>query len=90
MGERHEMAGLLKLETSFSTTRLHLGYRRLRAADGPFSGRWAGHEFHYASTLSARGEALFAAEDAAGKKLSPMGLRQGGVCGSFAHIIAPL
>lgn len=93
-GTRHEMAGLLALETSFSTRKLHLGYRRLRVLEGPFagawSGAWAGHEFHYASTLSAKGPPLFNAQDATGKSLAPMGLRKGDVSGSFAHLIAPL
>jgi cobyrinic acid a,c-diamide synthase len=89
-GTRHQMAGLLALETSFSTRKLHLGYRRLRAQHGTFPGTWAGHEFHYATTLKATGEPLFAAQDAEGTKLTPMGLRDGPVSGSFAHLIAPL
>lgn len=89
-GERHAMAGLLDLETSFSTRKLHLGYRRLRCTTGAFPGAWAGHEFHYASTIKAKGEPLFQAQDATGVKLSPMGLRDGAVSGSFAHLIARL
>ena len=50
-GTRHRMAGLLGLETSFQTRRMHLGYRRLRAGQGPMQGDWAGHEFHYATCL---------------------------------------
>lgn len=88
-GTRHRMAGLLSLETSFSTRRLHLGYRSLRADEGPFAGKWAGHEFHYATTVKAEGEPLFEARDAEGNRLAPMGLRKGAVSGSFAHIIAP-
>jgi cobyrinic acid a,c-diamide synthase len=53
------------------------------------AGLWAGHEFHYATTLRADGPALFAATDAEGGRLPPMGLRQGAACGSFAHVIAP-
>ncbi|QPM89898.1 cobyrinate a,c-diamide synthase [Pseudooceanicola algae] len=89
-GTRHAMAGLLRLETSFASRRLHLGYRSLDAAKGPFAGRWRGHEFHYATTLSAKGEPLFAARDSEGGALSAMGLRAGRVCGSFAHLIAPI
>jgi len=89
-GTPHKMAGLLDLETSFSTRKLHLGYRRLRAEHGAFPGAWAGHEFHYATTVKAKGEPLFAAQDAEGTKLPPMGLRDGPVSGSFAHLIAPL
>ncbi|WP_138468711.1 cobyrinate a,c-diamide synthase [Poseidonocella sp. HB161398] len=89
-GTRHAMAGLLRLETSFAARRLHLGYRSLAAAEGPFAGHWAGHEFHYATTLRAEGRPLFAAADAEGAALPPMGLCEGAVTGSFAHVIAPL
>ncbi|MDX8348781.1 cobyrinate a,c-diamide synthase [Cognatiyoonia sp. IB215446] len=86
-GTAHQMAGLLPLETSFATRKLHLGYRTLRATEGPFAGAWKGHEFHYATTLRAEGAPLFKAEDAEGTQLPPMGLIKGNVCGSFAHII---
>ncbi|MCG6902200.1 MAG: cobyrinate a,c-diamide synthase [Rhodobacter sp.] len=86
-GVTHEMAGLLPLHTSFETPRLHLGYRNLMPFGGPFSGPQKGHEFHYASTLKAEGAPLFAATDAGGAQLAPMGLRAGRVSGSFAHII---
>lgn len=89
-GTPHRMAGLLPLETSFAHRRLHLGYRTLVAEHGPFAGTWAGHEFHYASTIRAEGAPLFEASDAEGTALPPMGLRQGRVSGSFAHLIAPL
>jgi cobyrinic acid a,c-diamide synthase len=47
-----------------------------------------GHEFHY-STVSAGGEGqpLFAARDAAGADLPPMGLCRGRAMGSYAHVI---
>ncbi|MBE0414580.1 cobyrinate a,c-diamide synthase [Yoonia sp.] len=86
-GITHKMAGLLPLETSFATRRLHLGYRCLQATTGPFQGTWRGHEFHYATTLRATGTPLFAAKDATGATLPSMGLVQGHVCGSFAHLI---
>ncbi|MBC7181535.1 MAG: cobyrinic acid a,c-diamide synthase, partial [Roseovarius sp.] len=86
-GTQHAMAGLLPLETSFATRRLHLGYRTLTATQGPFPGTWAAHEFHYATTLRADGPALFAAQDAEGTALPPMGLHLGRVSGSFAHLI---
>ncbi len=87
-GTRHAMAGLLRLETSYAARRLHLGYRDLQTARGPFAGAWAGHEFHYASTLRANGTPLFTATDAEGTALPPMGLTEGRVHGSFAHLIA--
>ncbi len=86
-GTVHEMAGLLPLQTSFAKRKLHLGYRHLAAPKGPFQGQYKGHEFHYATTLKADGPPLFEAQDAEGTNLPPMGLVQGRVSGSFAHII---
>ena len=86
-GHAHQMAGLLALETSFAQRKLHLGYRDLEAAAGPFAGPWKGHEFHYATTLRADGDPLFEARDAEGNQLPHMGLVNGRVSGSFAHII---
>lgn len=84
---RVPMAGLLDLETSFEAPRLHLGYRHLHTAHGRLAGDWTGHEFHYATTLSARGTPLFEAKDAEGTALGPVGLVNGRVSGSFAHLI---
>ncbi|GGO50705.1 cobyrinic acid a,c-diamide synthase [Roseovarius pacificus] len=86
-GIRHQMAGLLRLETSFATRRLHLGYRHLTPLSGPFDTCFMAHEFHYATTLSACGETLFKATDAEGAPLPDIGLSNGAVCGSFAHVI---
>jgi len=86
-GTVHPMAGLLDLATSFADRRLHLGYRTVTAQGGPFPGTWAAHEFHYATTVHARGTALFDALDAEGAALPAMGLRAGRVAGSFAHLI---
>ena len=86
-GTAHEMLGLLELETSFASRRLHLGYRLTSATEGPFPGRWAAHEFHYATTLRAEGRPLFAATDAEGTALPPAGLIAGRVSGSFLHLI---
>ncbi|MGR3323343.1 MAG: cobyrinate a,c-diamide synthase [Pseudooceanicola sp.] len=86
-GTRHAMAGLLRLETSYQARRLHLGYRHLTDLGGPFGGTLTGHEFHYASTLKSEGAPLYAARDPTGAELPPMGLREGQVSGSFAHVI---
>lgn len=86
-GRSHRMAGLLALQTSFATRKLHLGYRRLKGGSGMFSGQFNGHEFHYATTINADGTPLFDATDAEGTQLPPMGLIEGNVSGSFAHII---
>jgi cobyrinic acid a,c-diamide synthase len=90
-GNTHRMAGLLPLATSFAERRLHLGYRSLTLLqDGPLGrsgARFRGHEFHYATTLSAGGDPLFAATDPCGAGLGPTGLRRGSVAGSFVHLI---
>ena len=86
-GVTHQMAGLLALETSFAQRKLHLGYRHLQADYGPMTGRWMGHEFHYATTVKATGTPLFATHDAEGTTLDPMGLIHDNVSGSFGHII---
>ncbi|MBV8493795.1 MAG: cobyrinic acid a,c-diamide synthase, partial [Alphaproteobacteria bacterium] len=87
----HRMAGLLPLETSFAERRLHLGYRTITLLHGgPLGragGRFRGHEFHYATTLSARGDALFAMGASCGVDLGHAGLRHGPVAGSFLHVI---
>lgn len=86
-GNRHQMAGLLGLETSFADRKLHLGYRALQPMSGPWKTNLTAHEFHYASTIKALGDPLFNATDAEGNKLPPMGLVEGQNMGSFAHII---
>ena len=49
-GTRHEMLGLLPLETSFASRRLHLGYREAQLGIptpfGPAGMKLRGHEFH--------------------------------------------
>ncbi len=96
-GTSHKMAGLLGLTTSFQTRKLHLGYRNLhRKTAHPLNcidtqaSTFAAHEFHYATTLDAQGTPLFDAKDAEGTRLAEMGLAEGRVAGSFAHIIDAL
>jgi cobyrinic acid a,c-diamide synthase len=91
-GVRHEMAGLLPLESSFAAPRLHLGYRRLKLAQDCALGRrgatFRGHEFHYAAGAPETFDSpLFEAEDASGRALPPMGCQVGTVTGSFAHLL---
>lgn len=91
-GERHAMAGLLPVETSFSDPRITIGYREvLVTADGPLGPRgtvFRGHEFHFARVLSEGGEAdLFRCSDASGRALGTSGCRFGSVMGSFIHLI---
>ncbi len=95
-GNRHAMAGLLGVETSFAEAKLHLGYRRLKTvSEGPLGAKgtvFRGHEFHYAQVIGEDGEtALFEAEDAEGNGLGAVGLADaeagGRVAGSFIHLI---
>jgi cobyrinic acid a,c-diamide synthase len=93
-GIAHKMAGLLGLTTSFKDRKLHLGYRNLeqRAPHPLFAftsetNNHHAHEFHYATTLDAQGSTLFDATDAQGTPLGQIGIIDGRVAGSFAHII---
>ena len=91
-GRTHRMAELLPLTTSFAERRLHLGYRRLTLLQdgplGPAGAPFRGHEFHYATTISASGDrALFDVTDTWGTNLGTAGLRRGSVSGSFLHLI---
>ncbi len=91
-GNRHAMAGLLPLETSFAERRLHLGYRRAEltsdSALGAAGSAYRGHEFHYASIVAEAAESpLFRIADAEARDLGAAGLRRGAVMGSFVHLI---
>jgi len=86
-GNRHQMLGLLALETSFAKRKLYLGYRTLNPQGGLWDMPLKGHEFHYATTLKANGKPLFHATDAENTDLPHMGQISGSHSGSFAHII---
>jgi cobyrinic acid a,c-diamide synthase len=90
-GNRHEMTGLLGLETSFVNRRLYLGYRRARLRTacslGAEGTEVLGHEFHYARTVSASGDPLVDCKDAVGAEVAEQGVRQGSVTGTFFHVI---
>src|SRR6201994_560936 len=91
-GDRHEMVGLLGLETSFAKRRMHLGYRRAElAADMPGHApgtQLRGHEFHYASIVAQPDAPLAAVRDANGAEVAETGSRRGKVTGTFFHLIA--
>jgi cobyrinic acid a,c-diamide synthase len=91
-GTRHEMTGLLGLETSFAKRRMHLGYRLAElAADIPGFGegrRLRGHEFHYATILAQPDPGLASVHDANGTAVAETGSRRGRVTGTFFHLIA--
>jgi len=97
-GRRHAMAGLLAVETSFATRRLHLGYRQVELAGetplGPAGAGFRGHEFHFATVPDGSRTGappaprpLFHCRDAEGMACPPAGERSGPVCGSFVHLI---
>jgi cobyrinic acid a,c-diamide synthase len=91
-GQRHAMARLLQLETSFAKRRLHIGYRRARLrVDCPLGragNEITGHEFHYARTLSIGDERLVDCRDVSGSVVEEAGARRGSVSGTFFHAIS--
>ena len=91
-GQRHQMAGLLGLVTSFEKRRMHLGYRLAHLA-APMPGfgagaRLRGHEFHYSTILSQPDMALADVVDATGDAVAETGSRRGLATGTFFHLIA--
>ena len=90
-GQRHAMTGLLTLETTFAERRLHLGYRRARlvaaSALGQAGAIVLGHEFHYATIVSATEAPLVALTDANAVALTERGSRRDSVSGTFFHAI---
>lgn len=91
-GIRHEMAGLLGLETSFAKRRMHLGYRLAELA-APMPGhrpgaRLRGHEFHYSTILAQPDTPLAVVHDATGAVIAETGSRRGLATGTFFHLIA--
>lgn len=90
-GQRHQMAGLLGLETSYAKRWMHLGYRRaqpLVPLAGAYAGALTGHEFHYATILSQPDAALARVTDAGGAAVTETGSHRGHASGSFFHLIA--
>jgi cobyrinic acid a,c-diamide synthase len=90
-GERHDMIGLLGLETSFAARKLNLGYRKARLIEPCVLGNpgdsLTGHEFHYAKILSSPDAALFHLQDSDGNALAQQGSRRGLTTGSFLHVV---
>ncbi len=91
-GTRHQMAGLLGLETSFAKRKMHLGYR-LATITTPAAGfapgtRLRGHEFHYATITGQPDAPLAEVTDATGAPVPETGSRRGLATGTFFHLIA--
>lgn len=91
-GQRHAMAGLLGLVTSYEKRKFHLGYRRA-VLQAPLPGHAAGaalrgHEFHYSTILHEPDTALAHVTDADGNPVPETGSVRGRVTGTFFHLIA--
>lgn len=96
-GVRHQMAGLLGLETSYAKRRMNLGYR-LATTLAPLPGiatgaRLRGHEFHYSTILAQPDAPLAQVADANGDTVAQSGSTRataggGRVTGTFFHLIA--
>ena len=91
-GNRHQMAGLLGLATSFEKRKFHLGYRRI-VLEAPMPGYGVGtalrgHEFHYTTILEEPDAPLARVTDADGNPVPETGSRRGNVTGTFFHMIA--
>lgn len=90
-GNRHQMAGLLGLVTSYEKRKFHLGYRRaVLGADMPgFNAGCAlrGHEFHYSTILDEPDAPLADVFDADGNPVPETGSIKGHVTGTFFHLI---
>lgn len=86
-GTRHEMAGLLGLETSYEKRRMHLGYRRAQPLAGLYRQPLTGHEFHYATILSQPDAPLARVTDANGAAVAETGSHRGHATGTFFHLI---
>lgn len=87
-GQGHAMTGLLPVTTRIDRPKRILGYRRLTQSGAlPWPGQLNGHEFHYSSAKQSRLPPLFAATDATGAPLPPMGAAINRVMGSYAHVV---
>ncbi|MET1755837.1 cobyrinate a,c-diamide synthase [Novosphingobium sp. RD2P27] len=93
-GERHAMAGLLGLVTSYAARKMHLGYRHaelLTPVAGLAAGtKLRGHEFHYSTIVEQRDAPLARVTDADGAAVIEAGSHRGRVTGSYFHMIAPV
>lgn len=91
-GIEYPMAGILGLQTSFESRKLHLGYRAatLHAAipGYPSGSKIRGHEFHYASTTFQPDPPLASVVNAYGDKVAESGSHRALATGTFCHLIA--
>lgn len=100
-GTRHELTGLLPLESRFQQAR-NLGYRRIRLSAKGFLGEredeFRGHEFHFVEEMLRDCQSstdlvppLFSilppCQDGEEEPQRPAGMRVGNIMGSFLHLI---
>ena len=92
-GNRHEMVGLLPVESSMEKSRLTLGYREVKAlADGPLLSEGQtvrGHEFHYSNVphiADGEGHDTSAAYEVVSQDGRLEGIRRGSVWASYIHL----
>ncbi len=92
-GQRHAMAGLLGLVTSYADRKLHLGYRHARllapAAGFAAGAGLRGHEFHYSTIVDQPDAPLAQVTDPDGAAVAQSGSFRGMVTGSYFHLVAP-
>ena len=90
-GERHEMTGLLGLETSFAKRKLHLGYRRARLQRDCSLGAEGRKCSAMNSIMRARFRSMEIRWSIAGmlpgSSVPEQGVRQGSTTGTFFHVI---
>lgn len=91
-GTRHQMAGLVGLETSYEKRKMHLGYRQATLHSPmlghPTGKRLRGHEFHYSTILAQPDTPLAQVSDSNGVEVPETGSRRGNATGTFFHLIA--
>ncbi len=90
-GNRHQMAGLLGLVTSYAKRKMHLGYRQAELTH-PLPGfapqsQLRGHEFHYSTILEQPDTPLACVRDANGAEVPETGSVRGFASGTFFHLI---
>lgn len=80
-GTRHDMAGILPLESTMDGARLHLGYRRTE-----YNGvELKGHEFHYSKTIGSGTESVARQYSAKGQKADTALYRYKNVIAGYTH-----
>lgn len=89
LGGRHQMLGLLPVETSVNENVEYSGYRELEPLEGgPWTSTLRGHESHQGRVISEQStQVLFKVSDESGKELGYAGHRMGSVSGSFVRVM---